>query len=206
MTAHRVRHWAGKSAICLALFGLTSAWPVATVAAQTASSSQTADKTSSSQDEAKPATSMPVSLDEIRRGLARAENGEGLRGLNQTPQFKVEIIEKAQNWVNPFAPADFSSPTVGQIGNYAYELQQVMFPKTDYPLAQPYAAFSQGELLQVSITTLLQQLLTPKLIDSLQQAEKQRSKEAARDELKRALEEYCAAQPNGGAGVFGCTP
>lgn len=178
----------------------------AAVAAQARQSSQPADTSSSEQAEAKPATSLPVSLEDIRRGLARAESGEGLRGLNQTPQFKVEIIEKAQNWVNPFAPEDFSSPTVGQIGNYAYELQQVMFPKTDYPLAQPYAAFSQGELLQVSITTLLQQLLTPKLIDSLQQAQKQRSKEAAREELQRALQEYCAAQPNGGAGVFGCNP
>jgi hypothetical protein len=149
------------------------------------------------------ATSLPVSLSQIRKDLEKAEAGGGLRGLDETPHFKVEIVEQPQNWVPKLTKEDYSSPAVPG-GLYAYELQQVMLPKTQNPLAQPYAAFNSGELLTVSLTTLLQQLLTPKVVKAVEDAQRAHNEQAARDELARALAEYCAAQPNGGAGVFGC--
>ncbi len=192
-----------KAAIFLMAWTLTATTPAGATAAQDTDSGQPAETASPDQDAAAPATSLPVSLDQIRKDLAKGEAGEGLRGLNQTPHFKVEIVEQPQNWAPTFDKRDFSSPAVPG-GNYAYELQQLMFPKTRYPLAQPYAAFSQGELLTVSLTTLLQQLLTPQVVKSVEAAQRRHDEQAARDELARALKEYCAAQPNGGAGVFGC--
>ncbi len=196
---------AEKIAICLSALGLFLS---AGLAAASAQASGAADSPSPAQDVAapEPATSLAVSLDDIRRGLARGERGEALRGLNEVPHFKVEVVEQhRRDWSTSFdgQQDDYSSfPVPG--GNYAYEIQRLNFPATRYPLAQPYAAFTQSELLQVSLTTMMQQLLTPKVIDSLQQAQRQRNKEAARAELERALQEYCAAQPNGGQGVFGC--
>jgi hypothetical protein len=212
MAVFREARNVGRPAIWLMVLGLALPWSALPASAQEAGSSPVADRSSPAQDgteaartsHAAPATSLPTSIDRIKRDLERAESGEGLRGLNQTPHFKVQVVETSKpNWVPKFSDEDFSSPAVPG-GNYAYELQQLMFPKTRDPLAQPYAAFSQGELLTVSLTTLLQQLLTPKVLSAVQQAQRAHNEEAARAELARALAEYCAAQPDNGAGIFGC--
>lgn len=201
VSAHRR---ASKTAIWLVVCGLALGTSSAVLKAQPPEASKPADMASPSEEPAvDAATSLPVSLARIKKDLARAETAPGLRGLNETPHFKVEVVEQARNWVPYFTGADFSSPTVPG-GNYAYELQQVIFPKTRYPLAQPYAAFNGGELLTVSITTMLQQLLTPEVIKGVQAARAAHDRQAVRDELERALAEYCAQQPNGGQGVFGC--
>jgi hypothetical protein len=169
--------------------------------------------TSTASDTASPAddsaAKLPVSLDAIRKGLEKSENPEQqLKGLNEPVHFKVEIQEKQkmpENVLSGTTKADYASPVVPG-GIYAYEMQQVLFPKTDNPLAQPYAAYSQGELLTVSITTLLEQLLTPKLIQSVDNARRSHNEQAARDELAQALADYCASKPDNGAGIFGCDP
>ncbi len=169
--------------------------------------------TSPASEAASPAddssTNLPVSLDAIRKGLEKSANPDDqLKGLNEPVHFKVEIQEKQkmpENVLTGTTKEDYASPVVPG-GIYAYEMQQVLFPKTDNPLAQPYAAYSQGELLTVSITTLLEQLLTPKLVQSVDNARKSHNEQAARDELARALGEYCASKPDNGAGIFGCDP
>lgn len=207
MKLRHAHHGLATFGIWLMALALMPAMAPAVVAAQPPEPSSNADTAASPAPPpaAVPATSLPVSLDNIKRGLARAAAGDGLRSLNQTPTFKTQVVERERNWVNPFASEDFRSPTVGG-GNYAYEMQQVQFPKSRNPLAQPYAAFNSSELLQVSITTLIQQLLAPKVVEGAQSAMRRHTQEAAREELERALAEYCAVQPNGGAGIFGCGP
>jgi len=208
MKLRHAHHGLEKFGIWLMVLALPPATAPSVLAAQPPEPSSNADRAASPADPAAavPATSLPVSLGNIKRGLARAAAGDGLRSLNQTPTFKTHVVERERNWVNPFASDDFRSPTVGGGGNYAYEMQLVQFPKSRNPLAQPYAAFNSSELLQVSITTLVQQLLAPKVVEGAQSAARRHAQEAAREELERALAEYCAVQPNGGAGIFGCGP
>ena len=114
---------------------------------------------------------LPVSLAKIREALAQAPV-EPLKGMNEEPHFRVEI----QEWQKFKAMLDslkFDSggPSVPG-GPYAYDQQQRLFPKVDNPLVQPYAAFNQGELLQVMITTLM----TKYLRDALQLVDHRRAR------------------------------
>jgi hypothetical protein len=190
----------GMRLMTLALALLCAAAPVAAQEPETSPATGTASPADDN------TAKLPVSLDAIRKGLEKADKPEEqLKGLDQPVHFKVEVQEKAKMPENVFTGIDWSSPAVPG-GIYAYELQQVLFPKTDNPLAQPYAAYSQGELLQVSLTTLLQQLLTPKVVQGVANAGRAHDEQAARDELAKALAEFCASKPDNGAGIFGCDP
>src|SRR5262245_35252867 len=91
---------------------------------------------------------LPVSVDKIRGALAQPTPAEPLKGLNDPPPtFKVEITEqqKFDELVSKLKFDKGGPPVAGGID--AYEQYQRIFPRVDNPLAQPYGAFSQGELL-----------------------------------------------------------
>jgi hypothetical protein len=89
-------------------------------------------------------------------------------------------------------------------GVYAAELQRQAFPATNNPLAQPYAAFSQGELLTILVENLVGKYLAGKAGNAITGAMRDHAVAAARDEVQQAVVEYCAAQPNRGAGIQIC--
>ena len=156
------------------------------------------------------ASNLPVSLDRIREALQQpaVEPLKALRGLDERPLFRVEIRER-QRIEELLATLKFNSGPAVPGGLYGYEQQRIMFPSVDNPLAQPWSAFNQPELARVAslslIETLLAKYLARQLFGAINSAEHASAQRAARDEVNRAIADYCAAQPNRGAGIQICS-
>src|SRR6516164_1771701 len=100
---------------------------------------------------------LPVSLDKIRAGLSQPAPAEPLKGLNDPPPtFKVEIQEqqKFDDFLSKLKFDKGGPPIPGGID--AYEQYQRAFPRIDNPLAQPYAGFTTGEMMTLSIEALVE--------------------------------------------------
>jgi len=166
------------------------------------SSTQKDTATTTGQDQEAPPLSLPVSLDKIRDALQQPPV-EPLKGLNERPQFRVEIRER-QKIEELLQGLKFNSGPAVPGGLYAYEQQQVLFPKVDNPLVQPYAAFSQSELAWVSLTSLIERYLAGRVVNAMTAANRAGAEAAAKHDVERAIAEYCAAQPGGGAGIQIC--
>ncbi len=159
---------------------------------------------SSSEDPPKDtALNLPVSLDRIREGIG-ATPIISLRTIDERPTFRVMVRER-QKLEELIASINFksSSPAPGG-GLYGYEMQRQMFPAVDNPLRQPYAAFSQPELLTILIENLAGKYLVGKAMQAVTKAERARAEAAAKEEVREAVGEYCSAQPNDGAGILIC--
>lgn len=164
-------------------------------------SSSTA-KSPSAQEDAKP-LELPVSLDRIKDALAQPPVPPLLR-LDQQPHFKVEVQEH-RKLEELIATLDFKSGPTPPGGIYGYEQQRLAFPSVDRPLMQPYAAFSTGELLTIALENLIAKYLGGRAINAITTAERERAERAAREEVAHAMAEFCAAQPNLGAGLQSCS-
>jgi hypothetical protein len=81
-----------------------------------------------------------------------------------------------------------------------------MVPPVDNPLAQPYAAFNQGQLLTILVENLVGKYLVGRTAEAITKSVRERAEAAARKEVVAAVAEYCAAKPNGGAGIELCAP
>ena len=174
--------------------------------AQEAQPSSDAQSSSPSQDDKarKPDSSLPVSLDKIKKELEQPA-APPLRGLNERPTFKIEIHEKPKVSLDDLIKSlDFKAGPVPAGGVYAAELQRQAFPATNNPLAQPYAAFNQGELLTILVENLVGKYLAGKASNAITGAMRDHAVATARDEVQQAVSEYCAAQPNRGAGIQIC--
>ena len=149
------------------------------------------------------ALNLPVSLDKIRGGL-EATPIISLRTIDERPMFRVMVRERMKI-EELIASIDFksSSPAPGG-GLYGFEMQRQMFPAVDNPLQQPYAAFSQSQLLTILIENLARKYLGDKAMHAISNAERSRAQAAAKEEVRQAVAEYCAAQPNAGAGIAIC--
>ena len=149
---------------------------------------------------------LPVSLDKIRQALEQPPV-EPLRGLDERPLFRVEIRER-QRLEDLVQSLKFDSGPVVPGGIYGYEQQRIMFPSVDNPLAQPWSAFTQPELARVSalsiLETLIARYMAKRVMSAVTAAERASAEQAAREEVTRAIAEYCAAQPNRGAGIQIC--
>jgi hypothetical protein len=162
----------------------------------------------SPQADAKAATDLPVSLDRIRDALDRpAGPGQLLRALDKDkqPDFRVEIREK-RKLEELIATLDFKSGPTPAGGIYAYELQRMLVPPVDNPLAQPYAAFSQPQLLTILVENLVGKYLAEKAISAVTRTVRERAEADARREVEEAIADYCAGKPNHGAGIQLCAP
>lgn len=162
------------------------------LAQQPPAASTSADTSSRPADGQPPAGTPPTSLDRIRKEL-EAPPAKPLRGLDDTPTFSVEIQE-TQRFHELIKELKFDSGPAVPGGLYGFEQQQVTFPKTQYPLMQPYAAFSQGELLTVAIENLLGRYLAGPIVESIQGARRARAEAEARQEVRRALAAFWASQ------------
>ena len=111
--------------------------------------------------------------------------------------------QKLDDLINSF---DFQSGPTPPGGVYAYEQQRVVFNPTNYPLMQPYAAFSGSELLTLAIESVVGHYAGGKAVDALTQTEHDRAKAAARADVLRSIADYCAARPDKGAGIPICQP
>jgi hypothetical protein len=190
--------------IGLAVTALLLAAPVwADPPAPASSSSTRQDATGDNQT--KP--DLPVSLDNIKKGLAQPA-GPPLRGVRdgETPHFKLEIQEKQKISLEDLVKSlDFKTGPVPGGGLYGYEMQRQMFPAVNNPLQQPYAAFNQPELLTILIENLVGRYLAGKAAGAITSAERARAEAAAKEDVQRAVQDYCAGQPNGGAGIQICS-
>jgi len=182
----------------LALAVVLSAAPVQ---AQPAKPSSPPPAASSSAD---AELNLPVSLDKIKSALA-APPPAPLRGLNEVPHFKVEITERQRFKLDELVKTlDFKSGPVPPGGLYGYEQQRQMFPAVDNPLRQPYSEFSQPELVTVLTENLVEKYLAGRAVGAVTSAMRAAAEAEARQEVIRAVTEYCAAQPHGGAGLKIC--
>jgi hypothetical protein len=147
-----------------------------------------------------------VSLDRIRDGLSRAT----LKPLDLTaaaeiqPDYRVNIQQQLPI-DRFFRPEDFKAGPVPAGGVYGYELQRVMTGTPNRnPGAQPYAGFTQGELVQVAGTSILFDLIAKYLTRGIGSSLRSYNENQAREEVTTAIREYCAAQPRGGDGITIC--
>ena len=154
---------------------------------------------------ASPQDGLPVSLDKIKEALKHAP-AEPLRGLDVKPTFKLEVQERRKISLDDLLRSlDFKAGPVPGAGLYGYEMQRQMWNPVDHPLRQPYAAFSQPELLTILVENLVGRYLGGKAINAITSAERAHALAAAQTEVRSAIDEYCAAQPNHGAGIQICS-
>ena len=181
-----------------------SAQPPATANRQPASSQRPA---ASNQSDQPAATSseydLPVSLDKIKQGLEQTP-ALSLKLDEARPTFRIQILER-QKIEELLATLNFKTTRAPAGGLYWDEVRRQMWPATDNPLQQPYAAFNQGELLTILVENLVGKYLAGKAGNAITNAERSRAESSAREEVRQAIRDYCAAQPNNGACIQICT-
>jgi len=150
-----------------------------------------------------PELNLPVSLDHIRKALEQ-QPAKPLLKLPEQPTFRIDVQER-NKLQELLATLDFKSGPTPAGGIYAAEMQRVMFPSVSNPLVQPYAAFNQPELLTIIIENLVGKYLIGKAFSNISEAERARAEAAAREEVRQTIAQYCAGQPNNGAGIKICT-
>jgi hypothetical protein len=133
-----------------------------------------------------PSPELPVSLDHIREALARPP---GLRWTppEVKPDFVVHVSER-ERFEKMMPPWDFRSGPVPPGGLYAWEQLQ----RSGVAMAQP--------LISVDLMAIAHEI--GGAISAMRTAY---ATAAAREEVRRAIEAYCAAQPDRGAGIAICT-
>src|SRR5262245_27082861 len=163
----------------------------------------TSDQSAPAPADQKPSGDLPVSLERVRRGLARPE-GAGLKNLDIKPDFFVRVEER-EHMQAILSNLQVKSGPAPLGGIYAYEQQQMLSNKTDRPLQQPYAAFSGGELITLAIEGLIQKYLGEKIVSVFTNAQRAAAERAAREELATAVADYCDSRPDGGTSLQLCT-
>jgi len=165
------------------------------VIAQEPASSQAAAQESTNADT--EARDLPVSLDHIRAGLKRQATDSILKRVEIPPDFRIQILEQ-QRIDDLLSKLDFKhlKAPAPPGGLYGYDQQQRLFNSVDHPLVQPYAAFSGGELITVAIENLIARYVGGRIVNGISDFERARAERAAREEVDKAIAEYCAARPD----------
>jgi hypothetical protein len=138
-------------------------------------------------------SNLPVSLHRIREALERPAPAL-LKGIDKQPDFSVQIRER-QKIEALLATLDFKSGPAPPGGLYGFEQQRLAMPAVDNPLAQPYAAFSQGELLTILVENLAGKYLAGRAANAITSAQRADAEAAARRDVESAVAAYCAASP-----------
>src|SRR5262245_60631466 len=178
--------------VCL-LIGILSASTA--TAQQPASSSRAAAQESSNADS--QSSDLPVSLDRIRAGLKRQAAESILKRVEIPPDFRIQILEQ-QRIDDMLSKLDFKhlKAPAPPGGLYGYDQQRRLFNPVDNPLVQPYAAFSGSELITVAIENLIARYVGGRIVNGISDFERARAERAARQEVDKAIAEYCAARPD----------
>jgi hypothetical protein len=183
--------------------GVSAQAPSAAPALPEPSSQASGGSTAPSSEQDRAQLNLPVSLDRIRKALEQQPVGLVLK-LPDQPTFRIDVQER-NRFQELLATLDFRGGPTPAGGLYAAEMQRVMFPSVSNPLAQPYAAFNQPELLTIIIENLVGKYLIAKAFRAFTAADRERAEAAAREEVRLTIAQYCAGQPNGGAGIKICT-
>lgn len=165
-----------------------------------------AEQTSASSTEdsaANPEFNLPVSIERIKEALEQP-TALTFHTLDERPTFRVQILER-QRIEELLATLNFKAGPTPAGGVYWDEIQRQMFPAVDNPLRQPYAAFGQGELLTLLVEKIATGFLGGKALNAVSTAQRDHAESAAKEEVRKAVQQYCAAQPNGGAGIQICS-
>lgn len=172
------------------------------VAAPAAARQSQAPGASTEKKDAPP--DFPVSLDKIRDALNQKPllTLDGLK--KQAAHFRVEIEER-RKIEELLATLDFRTGPVTPGGVYGYEQQRLLHPPVDNPLVQPWAAFNTKELITIAIENLAGRYLGGRALSAVSTFERARAEYAAKQEVARALEDFCATQPDQGADLQGCS-
>ena len=143
------------------------------------------------------APSVPVSLDRIREALAQPPPAEPLKGLNEQPTFRLQIQERQKiNLLMDSIKFDGGGGPEVFGGRANYDLQRLLFPPTDNPLVQPYAAFSTGEVLTLAAEAIAAKLLAQKMSRLFGALTGAQTEHDAREEVARSLAGFLAAHPD----------
>jgi hypothetical protein len=169
--------------VCLILAALLMASPAP---GQTLAPSPVANAQSVSEDA--PRLNLPVSIDNIREALSKPP---ALQGLDRKPDFRVNI-EEQQRLAELFRSLEVKMGPPPPGGLYAYEQQRLLFNPTDNPLVQPYAGFSGPQLITLAIENLIGRYV----VGRVSGAQRARAERVARAEVKQAIAEFCAKQPD----------
>lgn len=177
------------------------AGPTATASSQDAAASrEPANPTQQQREKAAPdpGLDVPVSLDRIRGALAQPPPAEALKGLNEQPTFRLEILEhqRFEQLMDKVKFEGGSGPEVAG-GRANYELQRLLFPPVDNPLVQPYAAFSTGEVLTLGAEALIEKLVIQKMSHVFGDMLRSQAEREAREEVARNLAALQAARGAG---------
>jgi len=181
--------------------GVSAQAPPASQASEPSSSASKETTAPSSAQDGAP-MNLPVSLEHIRKALEQ-QPAQPLLKLPDHPTFRIEVQERSR-LQELLSTLDFRSGPTPAGGVYAAEMQRVMFPSVSNPLMQPYAAFNQPELMTIIIENLVGKYLIGKAFGSITAADRERAEAAAREEVRQTIAQYCAGQPNGGAGIKIC--
>jgi hypothetical protein len=187
---------------------LTGILASSSAAAQQPEPASSAASSSSTPDN-KPALDLPVSLEKIRDGVERPTAPlfatRMIKSLDKEPSFRVEVEER-RKIEELLATLNFKAGPTPAGGLYAYEQQRMMAPPVDNPLAQPYAAFNQGQLLTILVENLAGKYLAGKAADAITKSVREHAEAAARKDVEVAVAGYCASKPGSGAGIELCAP
>lgn len=138
---------------------------------------------------------LPVSVDRIRELLSRAPTESVLLGLDRQPDFKV-TVEERRFLKDILESLDVKTAPAPPGGLYAYEMQQQVWNTRNSPLVRPYAAFTSGELAQVSLTSILGALVAKYLAHGVMNLSRTEAERLAHEDVRRAIEEYCSGRPD----------
>jgi len=142
-----------------------------------------------------PSLDLPVSLDRIRQLLARAPAEPLLGGPGRQPDFKI-TVEERRFLKDILESLDVKTAPAPAGGLYAYEVQQQAGNTRNSPLGGPYAAFTSGELAQVSLTSILGVLVARYLTNGVMNLSRTEAENLAREDVRRAIDEYCSGRPD----------
>jgi hypothetical protein len=171
-------------------------------------SSQTTGTTGGNGKTDDPSSGNPISLDKVRTGLENTPPDTAIRGLSdEAVHFQVEVQER-QKIVDLLSTLDFKNGPKGAIypgGRTQYDIDRLVNDPVEHPLAQPYAAFSTSELITIAVENLTAKYLGGRIVDAAASADRARAERAAREDVGKAMANFCASQPNQGAGLQSCT-
>jgi hypothetical protein len=136
---------------------------------------------------------LPVSIDHIRDALSRPTDSSLLRITELPVDFRITIVEQ-RKIDEMLSKLDFKGGPVPAGGLYAFEQQQRLFRPTDRPLMQPYAAYNGGQFMTIALENLLGKYLGGPLVNAVAGAARMHAEREAREEVDRAIADYCAAR------------
>lgn len=133
---------------------------------------------------------LPASVDRVQRALSRPPaidvNGEA-------PVFRVEVLSKKLTIEDILGP-DYLKGPVPRAGMTHQEFLDMVTPK-DY---QGYAPYTNGEGMTIAATSFALKWALQKAMHKDQTAREGREQEAAREEVRKALEELEQARLKAG--------